>query len=195
MVGKPTRGDSLLDVYLIRLESALISCSTVQGMSDHCGVLLDVEWIGSAVVTQQKGSVLAFHKTDVLGLQSFLWDKLPTWANNGSCVEDILNKFKDIIFEGIERVVPHKILKHNPDSECYNREVRRLKVKVRRTYNRRKLGVHYQQELKRISQKLLAAKRNAQETFLRSLLKMRVNPGLSFTGMLKDVRGIARIYL
>ena len=55
--------------------------------------------------------------------------------------------------------------------------------------------MHYQQELKRISQKLLAAKRNAQETFLRSLLKMRVNPGLSFTGMLKDVRGIARIYL
>ena len=39
------------------------------------------------------------------------WDKLATWANNGSCVEDIWNKFKDIIFEGVERFVPHKILK------------------------------------------------------------------------------------
>jgi hypothetical protein len=63
VVGKPTRGDSLLDVYLIRPESALISCSTVQGISDHCGVLLEVEWIGSGVVTQQKRSVLAYHKT------------------------------------------------------------------------------------------------------------------------------------
>ena len=42
--GKPTRGDSLLDVYLLRPESALISCGTLQGVSDHCGVLLDVEW-------------------------------------------------------------------------------------------------------------------------------------------------------
>jgi hypothetical protein len=35
---------TLLDVYLVRPESALISCGTVQGISDHCGVLLDVEW-------------------------------------------------------------------------------------------------------------------------------------------------------
>ena len=40
VVGKPTtRGNSLLDVYLVRPESALISCGTVQGISDHCGVL------------------------------------------------------------------------------------------------------------------------------------------------------------
>jgi hypothetical protein len=85
-------------------------------------VLLDVERIGSGVVTHQNRSVPAYHKTDVIGLQNFLWDKLPTWANNGSCVEYIWNKFKDIIFEGIERFVPHKILKQNPDPEYYNRE-------------------------------------------------------------------------
>jgi hypothetical protein len=127
VVSKPTRGDSLLDVYLIRPESALISCCTVQGISDHCGVLLDVEWIGSGVMTQQHRSVPAYHKTDVIGLQNFLWDKLPTWANNGICIEDIWNKFKDIIFEGIERFVLHKILKQNPDPEYYNREVKHLK--------------------------------------------------------------------
>jgi hypothetical protein len=98
VVGKLIRGDSLLNVYLIRPENALISCDSVQGISDHCGVLLDVEWIGSGVVTQQKWSVPAYHKTDVIALQNFLWDKLPTWANNGSCVEDIWNNFKDIIF-------------------------------------------------------------------------------------------------
>jgi hypothetical protein len=78
----------------------------------------------------------------VLGLQNFLRDKLPTWANNGSCVEDIWKNFKGIVFEGFESSVPHKILKSNPDPEYYNKEVKRLKVKVIRAYNRRKLGKH-----------------------------------------------------
>jgi len=54
VVGTPTRGDSLLDVYLVRPESSLISCDTVQGISDHCGVLLDVEWAEKGFVTQEK---------------------------------------------------------------------------------------------------------------------------------------------
>jgi hypothetical protein len=113
VVGKPTRGDSLLDVCLVRPESALISCGTVQGISDHCGVLLEVERIEKGFVTQEKRLVLVYRKTNVLGLPTFLRDKLPTWANDGSCVEDTWANFKDIIFYGIERFVPHKILKLN----------------------------------------------------------------------------------
>ena len=89
-----------------------------------------------------------YHKTNVLGLQQFLRDKLPTWANNGSYVEDIWENFKDIVCKGIEGFVPHKILKPNPDPEYCNKEMKRLKVKVRRAYSRRKLGVHYHAELK-----------------------------------------------
>jgi hypothetical protein len=37
VVEKPTRGDSLLDVHLVRPESELISCDTVQGTGDHAG--------------------------------------------------------------------------------------------------------------------------------------------------------------
>ena len=94
VVGKPTRGDSLLDVYLVRPESALISCGTVQSISVHCGVLLDVEWVETGFVTQEKRIVPVYHKTNVLGLQNFLRDKLPTSAYSGSCVEDILEKFQ-----------------------------------------------------------------------------------------------------
>ena len=78
VVGTPTRGDSLLDVYLVRPESSLISCDTVQGISDHCGVLLDVEWTENVFVTQEKRLVPVYHKANVLGLQQFLHDKLPT---------------------------------------------------------------------------------------------------------------------
>jgi hypothetical protein len=44
IVDSPTRGDALLDVYLVRPESLFTSCSMVQGISDHCGVLSEVEW-------------------------------------------------------------------------------------------------------------------------------------------------------
>ena len=71
--------------------------------------------------------------------------------------------------------MPHKILSKNPDPEYYNREVKRLKVKARRVYNKRKFGDFYQEELKRLSKELLVAKRKAQETFLRSVLQNEGN--------------------
>jgi hypothetical protein len=45
VVDSHTRGDALLDVYLVRPESSFTSCSIVQGISDHCGVLLEVDWV------------------------------------------------------------------------------------------------------------------------------------------------------
>jgi len=62
VVGKPTRGDSLLDDYLVRPKNALTTCHTVQGTSDHFGVLLDVEWAKKLFVTQEKRLVFAYHK-------------------------------------------------------------------------------------------------------------------------------------
>jgi len=39
----PTRGDALLDVYLVRPEISVTSISIVQGISDHSGVILEVD--------------------------------------------------------------------------------------------------------------------------------------------------------
>jgi hypothetical protein len=44
-------------------------------------------------------------------------------------------------------------------SEYFNKEVKRLKLKVRRTYNNRKLGEYYQEELKRQFKQLLTAQK------------------------------------
>jgi hypothetical protein len=71
-----------------------MSCSIVQGISDHCGVLLDVEWEENSDVTLEKRLIPAYHKTDILGLQNFLRENLQIWANNGSCVEDIWKKLQ-----------------------------------------------------------------------------------------------------
>jgi hypothetical protein len=79
--------------------------------------------------------------------------------------------FKNIILESIERFIPHKIQRKNSGPEYYNKNAKKLKLKVRKAYNRRKLGKHYREDLKRLSKMLLLAKKNAQKTFLRSILK------------------------
>ena len=82
-----------------------------------------------------------------------------------------MEKFQGHNFYGIECFVPHKNVKPKLDHDYYNKEIRRLKVKVRRAYSKRKLGDHYQEELRKLSKKLLTAKRETQETFLSSVLQ------------------------
>jgi len=47
-----------------------------------------------------------YHKTDVLGLQAFLWDTFNLWAGNGIYVEENWKIYKDKIFKGMKRYVP-----------------------------------------------------------------------------------------
>jgi hypothetical protein len=185
VVSSPTRGDALLDIYPLRPECLLISCNILPGISDHNGVLLEVEWDEICLETRAERQVPMYHKTDVLALQAFLRKKFYLWAGNGSCVEDIWKSYKDIIFEDIKRYVPHKILGKNPDLEYYNKEVKWLKVKVREMYNKRKVGQPYQWELKRLSKELLVAKKKVQETFLHSVLQ---NKGRCWTEFYKYVK-------
>jgi hypothetical protein len=102
---------ALLDVFLVRPESSFNSCCIVQGISDHCGVLLEVEWGEECREPQAERLVPVYHKTNVSGLHSSLRDIFPSWASNGSCVEDIWKRFKEIVFESIDRFVLHKILR------------------------------------------------------------------------------------
>jgi hypothetical protein len=117
VVDSPTRGEALLDVYLVRPENSFTSSSVVQGISDHHGVILEVEWDESGCVPQIERVVPVYNKTDVLGLQTFLRDKFAVWASNGSCVEEIWNNFKNIVCECIERFVLSKILRKSSDPE------------------------------------------------------------------------------
>jgi hypothetical protein len=115
-----------MDVYLVRPKSSLVASSIVEGISDHCGVILEVEWEENFCVPHIERLVSVYHKTDVSGLQTLLRGKFGIWASNGSCVEGIWNNFKEIVSESIESFVPHKILRKNPDREYYNKEVQRL---------------------------------------------------------------------
>jgi hypothetical protein len=185
VVSGPKKGDALLDIYLLRHECSLISCNILPGISDHNGVLLEVEWDGICRETKVESIVPVYHKIDVLGLQEFLLEKFRLWGGNGSCVEDIWKSYTDIIFESIKRYVPQKFLSKYSDPEYYNKEIKRLKVKVRKMYNKRKFGQLYRRELKRLSKELLVVKKKAPGTFLRSVLQ---NEGRCWTEFYKYVK-------
>jgi hypothetical protein len=119
----------------------------VQGVSDHLTVIMEVEWEDTYTEPQVERVVPVYNKTDVAGLQIFLRDKFTFWASNGRNVEEIWNNFKNIVDESIKRFVPRKTLRKNSDPE-YNKEIKRLKSKVRKEYNRRKLGVYCTEKLK-----------------------------------------------
>ena len=157
-VSGPTRGEALLDICLLKPEISLISCNILTGISDHDGVLLEVERDDNCREPEVERIVPVYQKTDVLGLQAFLREKFNLWAGNGSCVEEIWKSYKDIILEGIKRYVAQKIMSKNPDPEYYNEEVKRLKVKMRKMYSKRKFGQPYQADLKRLSKELTGSK-------------------------------------
>jgi len=94
-----------------------------------------------------------------------------------------MEKFQGHIFGGIKRFVPRKVLKQNRILKYYSKKVKQLKV------NRRNLVEHYQAELKILSNELLTAKRNAQETFLSSLLQ---NEGKSWSDFYRFVNRLRR---
>ena len=84
VIDGPTRGDALLDVYLIRPESSVTSSGIVQGVSDHLAVILEVEWEDTCTEPQVERVVPVYNKTDVRGLQTFLRDKFVVCASNVS---------------------------------------------------------------------------------------------------------------
>jgi hypothetical protein len=66
-----------------------------------------------------------------------------------------------------------KYLEKNSDPEYYNKDIKLLKPKERKAYNRRILGVHYLEELKQLTEHLLAGKKSTEEAFFKINIKQR----------------------
>ena len=73
-----------------------------------------MEWEDTCTETQVERVVPVYNKTDVSGLQTFLRDKFAVWSSN---VEEIWNNLKNIVYESIGRLVPHKTLRKYSDPE------------------------------------------------------------------------------
>jgi len=74
-------------------------------------MILEVEWEDTCTEPQVERVVPVYKKTDVSRFQTFFRDKFVVWAGNGSNVEEMWNNLKNIVYESIERFVPHKTLR------------------------------------------------------------------------------------
>ena len=63
VIDSPTRGDALLIVYFVRPEGSVTSSGTVQGVSDHLAVILEVEWEDTSTEPQVERVALVYNKT------------------------------------------------------------------------------------------------------------------------------------
>ena len=70
-----TRGDALLDIYLLRPQSSFISCNILPEISDHKGVLLEVGRDENCRKPKVE-RILPVYQNHVLGLQGFLREKV-----------------------------------------------------------------------------------------------------------------------
>ena len=89
LVQGSTCGDALLDVFLVLPESSVAHSGIVQGISGHQAVILEVQWNDTYTKSQVERLVPVYNKTDIIGLQTFLWDKYESWSSNGKSVEEI----------------------------------------------------------------------------------------------------------
>jgi DNA topoisomerase IB len=83
----------------------LISCNILTGISDHSGILLEVEWDEICPETKVESLVPLYQKTDITGSQAFLRDEFNLWAGNGSCVEEIWKNIKDKMSKALKSYV------------------------------------------------------------------------------------------
>ena len=60
---------------------------------------MEVKWKETCRETQASRLVPVYNKTDIIGLQTFLWNKFEAWACNGKSIEEIWNNFKNIVPE------------------------------------------------------------------------------------------------
>jgi hypothetical protein len=93
VVSGPPTGEALLDINPLRHKSSLISCNILPEISDHNGVVLEVQWdeifLQSKVDRVVDRIVPVCHKTDVFSLQLYIGENFNLWPGDGSSVEEI----------------------------------------------------------------------------------------------------------
>jgi len=92
VVGSPTWGGALLDVYLVQPTFSLVSCSIVLGISNHCGIIGN--WLEQNLPCTTSGKISpVVWQNRCFRFANFPQDKFARWAENGSCMEEIWKNF------------------------------------------------------------------------------------------------------
>ncbi len=90
-------------------------------------------------------------------------------------MEEIWGIFKHIIYKALQKFVPCKILKYNPDPEYYNAKIRIMKRITRKAYKNRKRSSEHTNIFRNRSKELEREKKIAQEADFLNILDGKGN--------------------
>jgi len=96
---------------LVRPETSVTYSGITKGVSDHHEVILEVEWEDTCSEPRVERVVPLYNKTYLMLKKPSSAINIVVSASNGRSVEEIWCDFKNIVYESIERFVPHKILR------------------------------------------------------------------------------------
>ena len=171
VVDFPTRGNNTLDVFLVRPPDLVISCMKVSGISDHSGVELNIKHSENPLHVSDKAvKILLYNRADQRKFQDHLNESFVRWASEGRHINILWNNFLNIVNGAIDKFVPFKVLKQNPGQEYYTREIRRLKRKLKKAYNKRRDSYMHMQKFKLLSKELININKAAHENYMLNLL-------------------------
>jgi hypothetical protein len=170
-VTEGTRGNSVLDVFLVRPQELDGQVELIEGISDHKGVILEVN-INRKKNKDCSGKVSwLYSKTDKAGLSNFLHENYKHWASRGENVEEVWKNFKALVEESKIKFIPFKILTKNPDPEFFTKHLKMVKRKCRKLYTHRNKNKQTKEAFKKISNELKQKKKVAHDNFVEKLLE------------------------
>lgn len=170
VVDFPTRGNNTLDVYLVRPEELYTSCHKIPGVSDHSAVVLNVRYSGTPKPDSDETiKIFQYRRADQGKFQEYLEGCFARWTSEGCHINILWENFLKILNSAIRKFVPFKLLKHNPDPEYYTREIRSLKRKVRKAYNKRHASSELMQKFKSLARELVLKKKAAHDSYMQNL--------------------------
>ena len=127
MVSKPTRGDNILDMFLITNPTLVNSVEILPGLSDH-DISISIVSVKPKINRKKTRSVPLCRKADWDGLKSFMQAKVSgiLASFQESTDEEIWNAFKPSLNSGIEKFIPIKKFSTKHSLPCITQEIRRL---------------------------------------------------------------------
>ena len=136
IVGQPTRGHNILDLFFTNNPSLVDRCKTIPGVGDHDAVLIDT-LIKPRRAKPSKRTIYLWDKTDIPSLKAATSAFVSTFITESyQSVDSCWNSFRDGITNITDQHIPHKSTRSRPTNPWINTTTRRLTRRKHRAFKK-----------------------------------------------------------
>jgi Reverse transcriptase (RNA-dependent DNA polymerase)/Endonuclease-reverse transcriptase len=160
---------NLLDVVLIKPENLWMDTEVIKGFSDHDIPIVTLSYPATKNETQER-KIFNYNRADQVGIMTRLEERLKDFIMLPGNINEKWQLYKEIMTEIQKDFIPEKTMRENRDPAYYNKEVKTLKRKARRIYNKYKRNKKKTSELENVRNELEEAKSRALDSYLTEIM-------------------------